>query len=71
MNALVQAHEWLAKNGEEADKHAGKWVAVMDDKGIVASASTVVKLQKILKLPKGQRALITKIPTPDEIYSLY
>ena len=61
-------YEWLAKNGGSLDEYAGKWVAVTDH-GVVSVANS---LKELLKNPevKKLKPLITKIPRPEEAYSL-
>ena len=67
--SIFSAHEWLARNGAEADKYPGKWIAVIEGKilGVSDSLKTLLNLEEVKKV---KHPLITKVPTPDEIHSI-
>lgn len=63
--------EWISKNPEIVNKYSGKWVAILEDKGIVASGETVKEVNKeLMKKNIKKLALITKIPRDDEEMSI-
>ena len=59
--------KWISKHPEKVDEYTGKWVAVLEDKGIVATGDTLKEVKKMLA-KKGikELPLITKIPREDE-----
>ncbi|MBI5225037.1 hypothetical protein HY989_04170 [Candidatus Micrarchaeota archaeon] len=69
MQAVHESYGWLATHGKELDKYAGKWVAVVKG-GLLAVANSPKELFKLDKVKEAKDALITKIPYPEEAYSL-
>ena len=63
--------EWISKNPDMINKYTGRWVAILKDKGIIASGETIREVNKRL-LKKGikELPLITKIPRDDEEMSI-
>lgn len=63
--------KWISKHPNIVNKYSGKWVAVLGDKGIIASGETIKELTEELK-KKGILGLplITKIPRDDEEMSI-
>ena len=63
--------KWISEHSDLIDKHTGKWVAVLKDKGVVASGDTIKEVKKELE-KKGikELPLITKIPREDEGMSI-
>lgn len=63
--------KWISKNTNIVDKYTGKWVAILEDKGVVASGDTIKEVNREL-LKKGIKKLplITKIPRDDEEMSI-
>ncbi len=59
------AHEWLAANGKECEKFAGKWVAVSET-GIVDSSDSFKELMQRVDRLSDPKLLITQIPTADD-----
>lgn len=67
----VLESEWISKNPDIVNKYSGKWVAVLENKGIVASGDTVKEVnKKLLKKNIKELPLITKIPRDDEEMSI-
>ncbi|MFH1200100.1 MAG: DUF5678 domain-containing protein [Candidatus Micrarchaeota archaeon] len=64
----VAAHAWLARQGNRLDGLAGKWVAVTAGK-VLAVADSPKELLKNQAV-RLRNPLITKIPLPEEAYSL-
>lgn len=63
--------EWISKNSGIVDGYTGKWVAVLGDKGIIASGDTIKEVNKeLLKKRIKKMPLITKIPRDDEDMSI-
>jgi len=63
--------KWISGHPEIINKYTGKWVAVLKNKGIVASGDTVKEINRLLA-KKGipELPLITKIPRDDEEMSI-
>jgi len=63
--------KWISEHSDIVDKYTGKWVAVLEDQGIVASGDTIKEVKKELE-KKGikELPLITKIPREDEAMSI-
>lgn len=60
--------KWISEHPKIIDQYSGKWVAVLDDKGIIASGDTVKEVQKeLVKMHIRDLPLITKIPTEEAI----
>jgi hypoxanthine-guanine phosphoribosyltransferase len=62
---------WISKHPKIVDKFTGKWVAILGNKGIIASGNTIKELTKELKKRSiSELPLITKIPRDDEGMSI-
>jgi hypothetical protein len=69
MGALHANYNWLANHSSELDQYAGKWVAVVSGR-VIAVADSIKKLLENSEVKKEKNPLITKIPMPEEAYSL-
>ncbi len=69
MSAALGSHNWLASHGSEAGRYAGKWVAVAEGR-ILGAADSVKALLKLPEVKAVSKPLVTKIPRPEEAYSL-
>ena len=65
----IEIYDWLAQHAKELDKYAGKWVAVVKGR-LLAVADSPKELLKNSEVREAKNPLITKIPFPDEAYSL-
>ena len=59
--------EWLSKHEKKVEKYSGRWIAVLANKGIIASGRSPrdVLEKSQIKFPR-QRPLVMKIPRKDE-----
>ena len=66
-----QESKWISKHSNIINRYTGKWVAILGNKGVIASGDTIKELTKELK-NKGisELPLITKIPRDDEAMSI-
>lgn len=62
-------YAWLASNSSTLDKYAGKWVAIVEGR-VIAVAQSMKELMHNPEVQKEKSPLITKIPMPEEAYSL-
>ncbi len=59
--------KWISEHSDIVDKYTGKWVALLNDRGIIASGDTIEEMQKELeKKNVKDLPLITKIPIEEE-----
>ena len=66
MTSLQQEHDWLVEHHSEAEKHAGRWIAILEEK-IVAEGSTYERAyKKAIKAHAGATPLVTYVPRKDE-----
>ena len=63
------AYAWLARNSAEADKYPGRWIAVVEGK-ILGSARSLKALMQMDEVKKASSPLFTKVPRPEEAFSL-
>ncbi len=63
------AYFWLAENSESLDKYAGKWVAVSENQ-LLGVADSLKELMLKPEVKNVRNPLFTKIPLPQEAYSL-
>lgn len=64
--------KWISEHSDIIDEYTGKWIAVLKDKGVVASGDTIREVKKELE-KKGikELPLITKVPREDESMSVH
>ena len=71
INMQSQESKWISKHPNIVNRYTGKWVAILGNKGIIASGDTINEVNKELK-NKGlsKLPLVTKIPRDDEAMSI-
>lgn len=69
MNPYIKAHTWLTEHSQEADKYEGMWIAVVEGR-ILGAAAKLKELQAQLVVKEATRPLFTKVPKPEEAYSI-
>lgn len=69
MGSFYSNFEWLHKNSTKLEKYAGKWIAIAKGK-VIGFADTMKGLYSIQEVKEAKDPLITKIPLPEEAYSL-
>ena len=63
--------EWIGSHPEEVEKHAGEWIAIVENK-IVAHGESLHEVRKKAKELTGKEPLVFKVPRPDEeLYILW
>lgn len=61
---------WMSEHSKELGKHAGKWIAVLDNK-ILAKGNSISEIKKEIERMKIKKLpLITKIPRKGEEMSI-
>ena len=69
MPGALGSYNWLASHGSEADKYAGKWVAVVEGR-VLGAADSVKELLKLPEVKAANKPLVTKIPRQEEADSV-
>ena len=59
-------YAWLVEHASEAEKHGGRWIAVLDGSIVAEGKSFKEAHAKTEGLFPGKTPLITYIPTRDE-----
>ena len=63
--------KWISEHSDKVDNYSGKWIAVLKDKGIVASGDTLKEVKRELDRKEiKELPLITKVPREDEGMSI-
>ena len=67
--AKMDANTWLAKNFEDVvNKYGGKYVVIIDGKGVVFSGRSPLKLAERAKLKfPGAKPLFSRVPHPRDL----
>ena len=66
MASLREEHEWLVENHAEAEKHAGRWIAILDSKIVADGKSFRQTYTKVMSEHPGSMPLILYIPKKSE-----
>jgi len=66
MASLQAEHVWLVEHHSEAEKHGGRWIAVLEGKIVAEGKSFKEAHTKTEGLFPGKTPLITYIPKKDE-----
>jgi hypothetical protein len=66
MISIQQEHAWLVDHHSEAEKHSGRWIAILDEKMIADGRSFNKAHKRADALHPGKVPLIAYIPKKDE-----
>jgi hypothetical protein len=66
MMSLQQEQAWLADHHSEAEKHSGRWIAILDGKIIAHGRTFNEAHRRADALQPGKVPLITYIPKKNE-----
>lgn len=65
-SSLQQEHDWLVEHHSEAEKHAGRWIAILQGKIVAEGRSYDLAYRKAIKTHAGSTPLVTYVPRKDE-----
>jgi hypothetical protein len=65
-SSLLQEHDWLVEHHSEAEKHAGRWIAILQGKMVAEGRTYEQAYRKAIKGRAGATPLVTYVPRKDE-----
>jgi hypothetical protein len=66
MTSLQQEHDWLVEHHSEAERHSGRWIAILEGKIVAEGRSYEQAHRKAIKAHAGAVPLVTYVPRKDE-----